>query len=152
MQRKRTLLRKNLSAHSLCSADGHDVDPVDLFRLMLHTRLDAAYQCLDLGTAQAIVDVNPGDNPYPARTDEGEQEFANGGHTGVPEEKGSYSLLLSWPQWLGEASNIAALRSPGGPSPGADQEVVAALDKPKTDADHHQRDEHRGHALRYGRP
>ena len=70
---------------------------------------------------------------------------------GYPEEKGSYSLLLSWPEWLGEASDIAALRSPG-PRPGADQEVVAALDKPKTDADHHQRDEHRGHALRYGRP
>ena len=27
--------------------------------------------------------------------------------------------------------------------PGTDQEVVAALGKPKTDADHHQRDEHR---------
>ena len=63
MQRKRTFLRKKLSVHRLCSADGHDVDPVDLFRPMLQTRLDAAYQRLDLGTAQAIVDVNPGDNP-----------------------------------------------------------------------------------------
>ena len=82
-------------------------------RPMLQARLDAAYQCLDLSAAQAIVDVNPGDNPYPARTDEGDQEFADGGRAGVPEEKRSYSLLLSWPEWLGDASNIAALRSPG---------------------------------------
>ncbi len=47
---------KNLSVHSLCSANGHDVDPVVAFRLMLQTRLDAACQCLDLSTAQAIVD------------------------------------------------------------------------------------------------
>jgi Transposase len=36
--------RKNLSVHTLCSADGHDVDPVDLFLLVSKTRLDAAYQ------------------------------------------------------------------------------------------------------------
>jgi len=36
-------------------ADGHDVDPVDLFRPMFQARLDAAYQCLDLGAAQAAV-------------------------------------------------------------------------------------------------
>jgi hypothetical protein len=35
---------------------------------MFHARPDAAYQRLDLGTAQAIVDVHPGNNPYPART------------------------------------------------------------------------------------
>ena len=58
MQPKRTLLLKDLSVQSLCSADGHDVDPVDLFRLMLQTRLDAAYQRLDLGTAQAIVPLS----------------------------------------------------------------------------------------------
>ncbi len=29
---------------SLRTADGHDVDPVDLFRFVLQTRLDAAYQ------------------------------------------------------------------------------------------------------------
>jgi hypothetical protein len=53
----------------LRSADGHDVGPVDVSRLMLQTRLDAAYQCLDLSTAQVIIDVNPCDNPYPARTE-----------------------------------------------------------------------------------
>jgi hypothetical protein len=79
---------------------------------MLQARLDAAYQCLDLGAAQAIVDVNPGDNPYLSRADEDGEELANGRHTGVPEEKGSYLRHLCWPQWLGEASNIAALRPP----------------------------------------
>src|SRR5208282_4440500 len=87
-----------------------------------------------------------------ARTDEGDQEFADGRHTGVPEEKGSYSLLLSWLEWLSEATSIAALRPPGGPGPGAGQEVVAAFDEPETGADQHQRDEHRGHSLRDGRP
>ena len=48
---------------SLSYANGHDVDPVDLFRPVLEARLDAAYQRLDLGAAQAIADVNPGDNP-----------------------------------------------------------------------------------------
>ena len=33
----------------------------------------------------------------------------------------------------------------------ADQEIVAARDEPQTDADHHQRDEHHGHSLIYGR-
>ena len=42
-------------------SDGHDVGPVDVFRLVLHARLDAADQRLDLVAAQGIVDVNPGD-------------------------------------------------------------------------------------------
>ena len=119
MQRRRTLRIAELSAHSLSSADGHDVDPVDAFRLVLQTRLDATDQCLDLGTAQAIVNVNPGDDPYPARTDEGEQELADGGHAGVPEDKGSGSLLISWPERLGQAGDITALLPARGPRPGA---------------------------------
>ena len=78
---------RNLSVHSLCSADGHDVDPVDLFGLVLQARLDAAYQRLDLGTAQAIIDVDPGGSPYPARADEGDEELADGGHAGYPRTK-----------------------------------------------------------------
>ena len=62
---------KNLSIHSLCSADSHDVDPADVFRLMLQARLDAADQRLDLSTAQAIVDVNPGDDPCTRRIQKG---------------------------------------------------------------------------------
>ena len=61
----------NLSVHSLCSADGHDVDPVDVVGLVLHTRLDAVCQCLYLGAAQAIVDVNPGDDPCTRRIQKG---------------------------------------------------------------------------------
>jgi hypothetical protein len=34
------------------SADGYNVDPVDVFRLILHARLDATRQRRDLGTAQ----------------------------------------------------------------------------------------------------
>jgi hypothetical protein len=124
---------RNLSVFSLHSADGHDVDPVDAFRLVLHPRLDAAYQRLDPGAVQAIVDVNPGDDPYPARTDKGEQELANGGHARVPEDKGSYSFLLSWPERLGEAGDIAALRPAAGARPGADQEVVAARGEPEAE-------------------
>jgi anti-anti-sigma factor len=145
-------VRLTLRARRRCSADGHDVDSVDLFRLLLHAHLDATHQRLDLSTAQAIFDVNPGDNPYLTRADEGEEEFANGGHTGVPKEDGSYLLLVSGPEWLGEAGNVVALRPCGGPRPGADQEVVAALDEPEADADQYQRDEHRGHSLGYGRP
>src|SRR5262249_12680073 len=52
-------LMKKLGVHSLGSAYGHDVDPVDVFRRTLHARLDATYQRLDLSTAQAIVDVEP---------------------------------------------------------------------------------------------
>jgi hypothetical protein len=85
------------------------------------------------------------------RSEKRDEEFADGGHTGVAEEKGSYFLLISWPEWLGEAANVAALRPPG-PYPGADQEVVAALDEPEADADHHQRDEHRGHSWGMGDP
>ena len=86
------------------------------------------------------------------RPGEGEQEPADGGHTRVPEEEGSYPLLIGGPEWLGEAGNIVAPRPPGGPRPGADQEVVAALGEPQADADQQQRDEHRGHALIDGRP
>jgi len=49
-----------------------------------------------------------------ARADEGDEELADGGHPGIPEEKGSYVLLLDWPEWLGEADNVAALRPCGG--------------------------------------
>ena len=65
-------MTRTLRARRLCFANGHDVDSVDVFRLLLHARLDATHQCPDLTTAQAIVDVNPGDNPYSARADEGE--------------------------------------------------------------------------------
>jgi len=77
MQHERTLRIKKLSCHSLCCTNGDDVDPVDVFRLTLQTRLDAAYQCLDLVTAQAIVEIDPGHDPYPARTDEGDEELAD---------------------------------------------------------------------------
>jgi hypothetical protein len=73
-------------------ADGHDVDPVDVFRLALHARLDAAYQRLDLSTPEVIVDVQAGDNPGLARADEGDEDFAQGGYSRVGEEEGSYSL------------------------------------------------------------
>jgi hypothetical protein len=46
----------------MCCADGHDVDPVDGFRLTLHTRLDAADQRLDLGTAEVVANVKAGDD------------------------------------------------------------------------------------------
>ena len=66
---------------------------------------------------------------------------------GIPEEKGSCFGYLSWPERLGEAGDVAALRAAGGPGPGADQEVMAALDEPETETDQHQGDEHRGHCL-----
>lgn len=47
------------------SADGHDVDPVDTFRLTLHTRLDAADQRFDLSAAELIVNVKARGNPTP---------------------------------------------------------------------------------------
>ena len=87
----------------VCSADGYGVDSVDVLRLMLHARLNAVHQCLDLGAAQVVVDVNPPDVPHSVGADEGEEKFANGGHAGVPQEEGSYPLLISWPEWLGEA-------------------------------------------------
>jgi hypothetical protein len=65
--------------HGRRRADRHDVDPIELFCLMLQAGLDTAYQRFDLGTMQAIVDVNAGDNPYPARPDEAGQELANAG-------------------------------------------------------------------------
>jgi hypothetical protein len=83
-----------LRARRLCFANGHDVDSVDVFRLMLHARLDAARQCFDLSAAEAIVDVDPGDNPYLSRAGEGDEELANGGHPGVGQEKGPYFLLI----------------------------------------------------------
>jgi anti-sigma B factor antagonist len=113
-------VRLTLRARRLRFANGHDVDSVDLFRLALQARLDAARQRRHLSSGQAILDVDPGHDPYLARADEGEEEFANGGHTGVPKEDGSYSLLVSWPEWLGEAGNVVALGLSGGPRPGAD--------------------------------
>jgi hypothetical protein len=91
----------------VCFANGHDVDSVDLLRLVLQAPLDAAHQLRDLSTGQAIFDVNPGHNPHLARAGEGEEEFANGGHTGVPKEDGSYSLLVNWPEWLGVLISVA---------------------------------------------
>jgi hypothetical protein len=64
---------------------------------MLHARLDATHQCPDLITAQAVVDVNPCDDPYSARADEREEKVANCGHAGILKEKGSDPLLISWP-------------------------------------------------------
>jgi hypothetical protein len=84
---------------------------------VLQARLDTARQCPDLTTAQAIFDADPGDNPYLARADEGEEEFANRGHTGVPEENGSYPLLIGRLEWLGGAGVGVALRPPGVPRP-----------------------------------
>jgi hypothetical protein len=43
---------------------------------VLQARFDAVGQGLDLGTGQAVVDVDPGDDPDPARADEGGQEQA----------------------------------------------------------------------------
>ena len=62
-----------------------------------------------------------------ARTDEGEQELADGGHAGVPEDQGSYSFLLGRPERLGEAGHIAALRPPGGARPGARSRLPARI-------------------------
>jgi hypothetical protein len=133
-------------------ADRHDVDPVDGFRLTLHTRLDAAHQRRDLGTAEVFGDVKARDNPHPARAEEGDQDFANAGYPGVGEQEGSHLLFVGRRERLGEVVGIAIPRNRGSQRPGADQEVVTALDEPETDADKHQPDEHRGHALGYGRP
>jgi len=53
------------------------------------------------------------------RPDRGRRPVARGcvGHTGIPKQKGSYSLLISWPEWLGEASNIVAPWPRGAPAP-----------------------------------
>jgi DNA-binding transcriptional LysR family regulator len=143
-----------LKAMSLCgrSADGHDVDPVDAFRLTLHTRLDAADQRLDLSAAEFIVNVKARGNPRPARTGEGDQDLANGGHTGVVQEEGTYSVFVSGPEWLGEVIAILPRRRRGGELPDADQEVMTALDQPEAGADKHQPDEDRGYPLGYRRP
>jgi hypothetical protein len=61
-------------------------------------------------------------------------------------------LFVSRREGLGGAVIIVIPWDRGGHQPGADQEVVAALDEPETDADEHQPDQHRGHALGYGRP
>ena len=53
-------VRLTLRARRLRFGNGHDVDSVDLFHLVLHAPLDAAYQRRALGTAQAIVDAHPG--------------------------------------------------------------------------------------------
>lgn len=83
---------------------------------MLQARLDVSCQGLDLSTAEATVDVNAGDNPYPAWADESDEELANGGHAGVAEEKGSHPLLISWPEWLGKATASWPRGPPGVPT------------------------------------
>src|SRR5690242_2089741 len=88
----RSLCREPRGLLSRCSANGHHVDPVELFRFILQTRLDALYQRLDLSTAEAIVDVDSSHEPDSARADEGDEEFTNSDHTGVPQKKGLYSL------------------------------------------------------------
>ena len=119
---------------------------------MLHTRLDAADQRLDLSAAELIVNVKARGNPHPARTGEGDQDLADGGHTGVVEEEGAYFVFVSGPEWLSEVIGILPRRRRGGQWPDADQEVVTALDEPEAGADKHQPDEHRGYPLGYGRP
>jgi hypothetical protein len=119
---------------------------------VLHTRLDAADQRFDLSAAELIVNVQARGNPCLARTGEGDQDLANGGHTGVVEEEGAYSLFISRREWLGEVIGIFLRRRLGGQRPDADQEVMAAFDQPQTGADQHQPDEHRGYPLGYRRP
>ena len=43
--------------------------PVDLFRLLLQTCLDAAFQRLDLITAEIIIDIETRDESYSARAE-----------------------------------------------------------------------------------
>ena len=112
---------------------------------MLYAQLDAAYQRLDLGPAEVILNVKAGDNPRLAWTDEGDEHFANGGHSGVAEEEGSHSLFISRPERLGGAI-IAIPLGRGGQRPDADQ-VVVACHQSETGADQQQRDEYRGHPL-----
>jgi anti-anti-sigma factor len=57
------LVRLTLRSRRLRFADGHDVDSVDLFRLVLHAPLDAAHQRRDLSAVQAVFDADPGHNP-----------------------------------------------------------------------------------------
>ena len=108
---------------------------------MLHTRLDAADQRLDLSAAELIVNVKARGNPRPARTGEGDQDLRNGGHTGVVEEESAYSLFISRREWLGEVISIWPRRRLEGQRPDADQEVVAAFDQPEAGADQHQPDD-----------
>jgi len=119
---------------------------------VLHPRLDAAGQRFDLSAGEVIVNVKAGGNPRLARTGEGDQDLADGGHAGVVEEEGAYSLFISRREWLGEVIGILPRRRLGGQRPDADQEVVTALDQPQTGADQHQPDEHRGYPLGYRRP
>jgi hypothetical protein len=94
---------------------------------MFGARLDAAYERYDLIAAEALFDVNAGDDLDPAWTDERDDQFANGAHAGVPKEKRPYSLRVKPLGWL------------------AKQEVTVALDEPKTDTDDRRADEHGGH-------
>ena len=65
--------RKVIDTRRLCLTNGDDIGPVDVFGFMLQTRLDAAYQCLDMGTVEVIVEVDPSHEPYLARTEEGDR-------------------------------------------------------------------------------
>lgn len=71
------------------SANRYDIDAEDVLRRSLHSRLDTAHQRLGLHAVETPIDVDPGHNPDSAWTEEGEEEFANTGDTGIPEEKGS---------------------------------------------------------------
>jgi hypothetical protein len=119
---------------------------------VLHARLDAADQRLDLSAGELIVNVQARGNPRPARTGEGDQDLANSGHAGVAQEEGAHPVFVSGPEWLGEVIGIWPRRRRGAQLPDADQEVVTALDEPEADTDEHQPDEHRGYPLGYRRP
>ena len=47
-----------------------------------------------------IVDLNAGDNPYSAWTDEVDEHFSNAGHSRVGTYKGLNSLRFNWSDWL----------------------------------------------------
>jgi hypothetical protein len=67
LPRRRLAWRGWRRARGRWFANGQDVDPVDLFRLVLHARFDAAHQCPDLTIAQPIVDADPRDQPHTMR-------------------------------------------------------------------------------------
>jgi len=110
-------------------ADGHNVDPVDVGRLLFQVRLDAPDKCRYLVAAKIVGDVDAHEDPYLARSHVGNEEFANGGDPGVGEEEGPHSVPVGrWDRL-------------------AEQEVVVALDEAKADADEHQCDKHRFRSL-----
>jgi hypothetical protein len=81
-----------------------------------------------------MVDVNAGNDPDLAWADERDDQFANGAHSAVPTHKRAYSFRVDLLGWL------------------ADQEIMAALDKPKTDTNEQHSDQDGGHPLGYRRP